>query len=165
MVPRRMSSSRSSTATTAPATERELVVTRILDAPRDLVFRAWTRPEHVVRWWGPHGFTTHSCRQDLRPGGTFQLSMRSPEGAEHPRQGVFREIVEPERLVFTWAGQEADGRPGPETVVTVTFADHADGKTRLTLHQAVFDSVAGRESRRGGWTQILERLAACLAGS
>ena len=104
------------------STERELVITRVLDAPRRLVFKAWTEPERVVRWWGPQGFTMPSCKMDVRPGGAFRFCMRSPDGADHWLQGVYREIVEPERLVLTWAWEDAEGKPGHETQVTVSFA-------------------------------------------
>jgi uncharacterized protein YndB with AHSA1/START domain len=142
--------------------DRELVIERVFDAPRRLVFRVWTEPEHLVRWWGPHGFTLPSCRMDFRPGGAFRCLMRSPEGTDHRLRGVYREIVEPERLVFTFAWEDEEGRVGHETLVTVTFADQG-GRTKLTLHQAVFESVTARDSHREGWTGTLERLAAYLA--
>ena len=88
--------------------------------------------------------------------------MRSPEGSEHVSRGVYREIVEPERLVFTWAHENEDGAPGHETLVTVTFAEQG-GKTKLTLRQAVFESVKERDSHRGGWNSSMERLAEHLA--
>ena len=81
--------------------ERVLVIERLFDAPRSLVFKVWTHPEHLMRWWGPHGFTLPSCRIDLRPGGVWRFCMRSPEGNNYWQQGVYREIMEPERLVFT----------------------------------------------------------------
>jgi uncharacterized protein YndB with AHSA1/START domain len=88
--------------------------------------------------------------------------MRSPDGREHRKRGVYREVVEPERLVFTYANEDADGKLDHETLVTVTFADFG-GKTKLTLHQAVFESVAARDSHEGGWTSCLERFAIYLA--
>ena len=152
--------------------ERELVITRVLDAPRDLVFKAWTEPEHLARWWGPQGFTLPSCQMDVRPGGAFRFCMRSPEGADHWLQGVYREIVEPERLVCTWAWEEAElplpsdrgttFKPGHETLLTVSFAEHG-GKTRLTLHQAVFDTVTARDAHQSGWASGLDRLAEYVA--
>jgi uncharacterized protein YndB with AHSA1/START domain len=150
------------TSTATRSAERELVITRVFDAPRALVFKVWTEPERLVRWWGPEGFTVPSCEMDLRPGGAFRFLMRSPEGTDHRLQGVYREIVEPERLVFTWAWVDADGKPGHETLVTVTFAEHG-AKTKLTLHQAVFESVESRDSHEEGWTECLDRLAVCLA--
>jgi uncharacterized protein YndB with AHSA1/START domain len=148
--------------TSAETTDRELAITRIFDAPRDLVFRVWTRPEHLVRWWGPRDFTTPSCKMDLRPGGAYRTCIRSPRGTELWMQGVYREVVEPERLVLTFAWEDEAGRPGHETLVTVTFADHG-GKTKLTFRQAVFESVADRDSHRAGWSAFLDRLAQYLA--
>ena len=81
--------------------ERVLAIERIFDAPPSLVFKAWTDPQHLVHWYGPRGFTLPSCKLDLRPGGAWRSCMLSPEGREHWVRGVFREIVEPERLVFT----------------------------------------------------------------
>jgi uncharacterized protein YndB with AHSA1/START domain len=150
-------------AANAPA-ERELVVERVFDAPRRLVFRLWPQPEHAARWWAPQGFTTLLCQMDVRPGGTWRRRMRSPEGTVHVKRGVYREVVEPELLVFTYADEDADGRPGHETLVTVSFAE-AGGKTTLTLHQAAFDTAAARDAHRGGWTSCLERFADCLAAA
>jgi uncharacterized protein YndB with AHSA1/START domain len=142
--------------------ERELVITRVFDAPRSLVFRVWTDPEHLARWWGPKGFTTVSCHMDVRPGGTWFRKMRAPDGSEERRRGIYREILEPERLVFTYASEDAEGNPGHETSVTVTFAD-LGGKTKLTLHQAVFESITARDAHEGGWTGCLDRFADYLA--
>jgi uncharacterized protein YndB with AHSA1/START domain len=144
------------------AAERELVVTRIIDAPRSLVFKAWTEPEHVARWWGPQGFTTTSCEMDIRPGGAYRVCMRSPQGTDHWKRGVYREIVPPERIVFTFSWEDVDGKPGHELLTTVTFAEHGT-KTKLTLHQAVFETVERRDDHRGGWTSCLERFADYIA--
>jgi len=146
----------------AEARERELTVTRVFDAPREVVFRAWTDPEQAALWWGPRGFTTLSCEMDVRPGGAYRACMRSPEGTRHCRRGVYREVVTPERLVFTFAWEDAHGDPGHEMVVTVTFAD-IGGKTTLTLHQAVFETVAARDDHRRGWISTIERFAEYLA--
>jgi uncharacterized protein YndB with AHSA1/START domain len=145
--------------------ERELVITRVFDAPRSLVFKAWTDPEHRARWMGPKGFTGEVIKMDVQPGGEYRFYMRSPEGNDHWQQGVFREIVEPERLVLTYAWADADGRPTrPETLLTLNFEEH-DGKTKLTLHQALFESVSARDAHRGGWSSSFERLADCLAAA
>jgi uncharacterized protein YndB with AHSA1/START domain len=148
----------------ATSRERELVITRILDAPRLLVFKAWTEPEQVARWWGPQGFVTTLCEMDIRPGGAYCVGMRSPQGTHHVKRGVYREIVEPERIVFTYAWEDAEGRLGHATLVTVTFAEHGT-KTRLTLHQAIFETVSARDSHQAGWTSCLERFAEYLACS
>ena len=154
---------------TEPA-DRVLTIERVLDAPRELVFKAWTEPKHMVQWFGPRGFTTTIVAHDFRPGGTYRLRMRGPEGDDHWVQGVYREIAEPGRLVMTWGPgdppanwADSEGNPNrPETLLTVTFEEHA-GKTRLTLHQAVFESVAARDSHRGGWNSALDCLAEYLA--
>jgi len=141
--------------------ESELVITRIFAASRRLVFKMWTEPEHLVRWWGPRGFATISSQMDVRPGGTWSRSMRAADGNVIRKHGVYREIMAPERLVFTYVTDDPEGNPGPETLVTVTFAE-LGGKTMLTLHQAAFQSVAARDDHRRGWTEVLERFAAYL---
>ncbi|MGZ3511185.1 MAG: SRPBCC domain-containing protein [Candidatus Binataceae bacterium] len=143
--------------------ERVLVIERVFDAPRALVFKAWTEPERMVRWFGPQGFTTTVLKADFRPGGDYRFHMRSPEGADHWLQGVYREVVEPERLISTFCWADANGNPtGPETLLTVTL-DERGAKTRLTLHQAGFESVTARDAHNGGWSSSLERLAEYLA--
>jgi uncharacterized protein YndB with AHSA1/START domain len=138
--------------------ERELVVSRLIDAPRALVFRAWTDADHVARWWGPQGYVTTYCKMDIRPGGAFRVCMRSPEGTDHRKRGVYREIVAPERIVFTFAWEDAEGNLGHELLTTVTFAEHGEG-TLLTLHQALFQTTEACDSHRGGWTSCLARFA------
>ena len=142
--------------------ERVLVITRVFDAPPSLVFKVWTQPEHLARWWGRRGFTILSYEADVRAGGAFRFGMRSPEGSEHWAHGVYREVVPPDRLVFTTAWEDADGTPKHETLVTLTFAEQ-DGKTRLTLHQALFESTTSRDLHEGGWSSTLELLAEYLA--
>jgi uncharacterized protein YndB with AHSA1/START domain len=141
---------------------RELVISRVFDAPRSLVFKAWSDPEHLAHWWGPKDFTLPACTIDFRPGGAYRFHMRSPEGADHWLRGVYREIAEPERLAFTFAWKDAEGKPGHETLVTVTFAE-LGGKTQLTMRQAVFESFAARTEHQSGWAECLDRLAAYLA--
>ena len=142
--------------------ERELVITRVFDAPPRLVFKAWTEPERLVRWWGPQGFTMPSCEMDVRPGGAFRFRMRGPDGTDHWLQGVYQEIVEPERLVCTWTWVDAEGKPGHETLLTVCFAEQG-AKTKLTLHQAAFETVTSRDGHQDGWTSSLDRLDEYLA--
>jgi uncharacterized protein YndB with AHSA1/START domain len=148
----------------ALSAERDLVITRIFDAPRGLVFKMWTEPEHLVLWWRPRGFTTISGPLDVRPGGAWSRSMRAPDGSVIRKHGVYREIVASERLVLTYITDDAAGNPGPETLVTVTFAD-LGGKTRLTLHQTAFQSVAASDDHRHGWTGALERFAEYLSAN
>jgi len=147
----------------AEAAERELVIKRVFNAPRSLVFKAWTDPEHLVHWLGPRGFTGTIVKMDVRPGGTYRVHMRGLEGDDHWAQGVYREVVEPERLVMTRNWADAQGNPtSPETLLTVTFEEH-DGKTKLTLRQAGFESVTARDAHGGGWSSSLDRLAEHLA--
>jgi uncharacterized protein YndB with AHSA1/START domain len=141
--------------------QHELVITRTFDAPRNLVFKAWTAPEHMVRWLGPHNFTAPSCKMDFRPGGAYRACISAPDGKEYWMRGIYREIVEPERLVFTFSWEE-DGERGRETMITVTFGEQGD-KTRMTFRQAFFETVENRDSHHGGWTECFERLAQFLA--
>src|ERR1044071_1937740 len=143
--------------TVVPADERELAITRRFEAPRELVFRAWTEPELLVRWWGPRGFRLASCSMDVRTGGAYRLCMRPTEGADLWVQGVYREMVAPERLVFTFAWEDAAGRPGHETLVTIAFAEEA-GQTRMDFHQARFETVESRDAHHGGWSSTFELL-------
>lgn len=142
--------------------DRELILTRVYDAPRSLVFSVWTDPKHLVRWWGPNDFTLPHCEQDFRVGGIYRFCMRSPGGEDYWVSGVYREIIEPERIVFTWGRPVQEDRFHGESVVTVTF-DDLGGKTKLTLHHAGFERVPDRDEHRGGWTECLERLAGFVA--
>jgi uncharacterized protein YndB with AHSA1/START domain len=138
--------------------DRELIVSRLIDAPRVLVFRTWTQPEHVARWWGPQGFTTVFCEMDIRVGGSYRFGMRSPRGSEHWKCGTYREIVESERIVFTFAWENGYGEPGDELLTTVTFAEEG-ARTRLTLRQSQFRTTGRRDDHLAGWTSCLERFA------
>jgi uncharacterized protein YndB with AHSA1/START domain len=149
----------------ATSSDLELRITRVFDAPRPLVFKAWTQPEHLARWWGPRGFTLPSCQLDLRPGGAYHFHMRGPDGDDHWTQGVIREVVEPERIVMAGCWVDGNGNPrSPETVTTVMLED-LEGKTRLTLHQLVFESVTARDAHHGGWSSSFDRLAEYLANA
>jgi uncharacterized protein YndB with AHSA1/START domain len=146
--------------------EQELVLTRVFDAPRELVFKVWTDPKHVARWWGPHRFTNPVCELDLRPGGALLIHMRGPDGTVYPMTGVYQEIVPPERLVFTSGALDSDGNSMFEVLTTVTFAEEG-GQTKQILRARVIKRtaqaapyLAGMEA---GWTQSLERLAAYIA--
>jgi uncharacterized protein YndB with AHSA1/START domain len=138
---------------------QELCLTRVIDAPRGAVFAVWTTPEHLSRWWGPTGFTLPDCEMDFREGGTFRFHMRAPSGKDHWLRGVFREIVEPERIVFTFAWGTAEKRTGPETLVSVTL-EESGGKTKLTLRQTGLASDTSAREHAEGWAEQLDRLAA-----
>jgi uncharacterized protein YndB with AHSA1/START domain len=135
----------------------ELVISRAFDAPRALVFEAWTDPARLVRWWGPRGFRTPSCKMDVREGGSFRIHMRSPEGTDHWVRGVFREVSKPERLAFTWAWEDEDGKPKHETVVKVDFTEQG-GKTRLRMQQGTFESENARDQHGEGWNSAFDCL-------
>ncbi len=179
---------------TGDPADRELVVTRVFDAPRELMFEAFTDPKLLMTWWGPRGCRVISCETNPVAGGTWRIAMRSPrtlpqfvhrypvdpEGslgrprrsardAAAPKEpwiverqcGVYQEVVKPERLVFTGAFEDDDGRPRHQTLITVTFSKEGE-KTRLTLHQARFPSVSARDDHVRGWTEALEHLAESL---
>lgn len=143
------------------AQDRMLLFTRLFNAPRDLVFRAWTDPKQLVQWFAPEGFSVAFLEMDVRPGGAWRKCMRSPEGTDYWRRGVYLEVVEPERLVFTYLSDDPVSDPGHETVVTIIFEAHG-AKTLMTFRQEEFESVAARDSHNFGWTSCMERFAAYL---
>jgi uncharacterized protein YndB with AHSA1/START domain len=158
---------------TGRKTERaaqDLVISRVFDAPRELVWKAWTEPEHFTRWWGPKGFTTPVCKIDLRLGGEYLNCMRSPDGQDIWSTGVFREIVPSERLVMTDSFADEGGNIVPashygmrgdyplEMLISVTFEED-DGRTRLTLRHAGLPSVEDRDSAGVGWNESFDKLA------
>jgi uncharacterized protein YndB with AHSA1/START domain len=149
-------------------TNRTVVITRVFDAPRELVFQAWTDPEHLVRWWGPKGFTNPICEVDLRVGGAFHIVMRAPDGAEHPMTGVFRTIDPPARLVFESIATDREGKVLLDGLTTVTFVEHGAGGTKLTVESRAVGRVdyAWRmlEGMETGWTQSIDRLGAHIVG-
>ena len=108
--------------------ESDVRITRVFDAPRELVFRMWTEPQHFARWWGPKGFTNPVCELDARPGGEILVRMRAPTAHVYPLTGTFREIVPGERLVFTAIAEDAAGHAALDGIITVTFA--AQGSQR-----------------------------------
>jgi uncharacterized protein YndB with AHSA1/START domain len=138
----------------SPPVDQEFTITRVYDAPRELVWRAWADPDHVARWFGPRGITTprSTITMDVRPGGTFELTMVSDDdGTEYPSGGTFLEVVEPERLVW----QDRDVK----MTVTVTFADLGD-QTEMTCH--VVGETGGAEAY-DGWSTMFDKLAESLA--
>jgi uncharacterized protein YndB with AHSA1/START domain len=141
-----------------------LTITRVYDAPLALVFKAWTDPKLLARWWGPHDFTNPVCEVDVRAGGAIRIHMQGPEGTVYPMTGSFREVA-PQRLVFSSTPLDADGNPMFEVLTTVAFEDHG-GKTKLTVQARVVKATAGAgqylDGMEAGWTQSLERLEALL---
>lgn len=154
--------------------EQELVLTRNLDAPRELVFQAWTKPERVKQWWGPKGFTCPVCEIDLRPGGVYFSCMRSPDGKDFWGKCVYREILEPERIVCTDSFADEKGNVvspqayglsadwPEEALITATFEEHS-GRTRFTLCHAPIQPGPERDMCRQGWDETLDKLEEYLA--
>lgn len=143
----------------------ELEMTRVIDAPRQLVWEAHTRAEHLARWWGPAKYTLEVVEMDFRPGGRWRFHQHGPDGAMHPFTGVYKEIVEAERLVLTFT-YDVEGARDQELLDVTTFED-LDGKTRLTTRM-VFPSREAMEAMvssgmEDGWTESVDRLEQLLA--
>jgi uncharacterized protein YndB with AHSA1/START domain len=155
------------------------VISRVLDAPRDKVWKAWTEVERLKQWWGPKGFTVSHCTVDLRPGGLMHYRLRSPDGHDMWGRFVYREIAKPERLV--WVNSFSDEKGGVtrhpmspgwprEMLTTVSFAEHKGG-TLVTVQWIPIDATeeerrtfdAGRDSMQQGWTGTFEQLEQYLA--
>lgn len=141
-----------------PLADSVLHLSRTLAAPPAKVFRAWTDPAWLLRWWGPEGLNPHDPQVDLRPGGRFRLPMLAPDGTDHVAIGVYEEVVPGERLVFSW-GWERDG--APSTRVTLLFLP-VGGGTRLMLTHERFATAAARDNHGRGWTSSLYCLEAAL---
>jgi uncharacterized protein YndB with AHSA1/START domain len=161
------------------AFDREFVISRTFDAPRELVWKVFTDPEHMKHWWGPKGFTVLAAKMDFRPGGSYHYCMRSPDGHDMWGKFVYREIVAPERIVFLNSfSDEAGGLTrhpmSPtwplEMLSTFTFAEQ-HGKTTLTIRWAPYNATVeerktfddGRKGMQGGWSGTFEQLEAYLA--
>ncbi len=152
------------------AVDLVLAISRVFEAPRSQVFEAWTEPEHVVYWWGPKDFTCPVCKIDLRPGGAYLNCMRSPDGQEFWSQGVYREIVVPERIVCTDSFADEQGRPvspehygmsaawPAEALLVAEFSEHK-GKTMLHLEHSPIPPGRERDMCRQGWNESLDKLA------
>jgi uncharacterized protein YndB with AHSA1/START domain len=146
--------------------QHELHITRTLDAPRDLVWQAWTDPEHLQHWMGPEGFTATHLQYDLRPGGSWRACLLRNKigegcgeeaGAELWQSGKYLEVVKPERLVFTFGWDGRPDLPRHDTVITLTFEER-DGKTLMNFHQGFFATAEDRDGHRGGWNSSFGRL-------
>lgn len=149
--------------TVSPTADRELTMTRDYDAPRELVFQAWTDPAHLVQWYGPDGFTITIHSMDVRPGGMWRFIMHGPDGTDYTNRIVYSEVVRPERLVFLH-GEDVDDDPGAFDV-TIRF-DDVDGRTRVTNHMVLRTAAQRAEAVAFGaielGKQTLERLASHL---
>jgi uncharacterized protein YndB with AHSA1/START domain len=168
----------------ASATEhddaRDFVISRLLNAPRELVFEAWTNPKHMARWWGPRITSTPVCEMDVRPGGRYRITMRMPDGTDYPIIGEYREVTEPEKLVFTMDCSEHpatwhdmvkpnratdDLNPVGIMLATITFDARGD-KTLLNVHirmaTAAILAAMTNMGMHGGWSMSLDKLEELL---
>jgi uncharacterized protein YndB with AHSA1/START domain len=142
------------TQTTA---DRELLITRTFDAPRELVFKAWTEPERVLQWLGPNGFEGLEFRMD-DAGGTWTSTMRGPDGQVLTNGGRVLEYKEPERLAFTFKWDDGGSE---ETEISIDLRE-VGGKTEMTFRQATFETTESRDGHRAGWSESFDKLAAYL---
>ena len=163
------------TSNTVNETER-MVATRVFDAPRELVWKAWTEPQYVMEWWGPKGFTAPVCKMDFRVGGKFLCCMRSPDGQEFWNGGDYREIVPHEKIVISMFFADAEGNKVDgahygieheaieDAFDVITFEDLGNGQTRLTFTGNETAEDAKKSGQAEGWNEILEKFAAVVAG-
>lgn len=164
---------------TTNAEHEEFVITRVLNAPRELVFKVWTEAEHMEHWWGPKGLSVKVFQLDLRPGGIFHYSMRAPDGHEMWGRFIFREIAAPERIVFVNSFSDVEGnitRPPfsdtwPQEILNTVILSEADGQTTLTLRSIPINATKeevlvfqeGFESMEQGYGGTFDQLAEYLA--
>ncbi|HBZ10704.1 MAG TPA: ATPase [Bacillus bacterium] len=146
--------------TTVEVEGADLIVNRVFNAPRELVWKAWTEPEHIVNWWGPKGFSIKTSEIDIRPGGHWRFIMKGPDGVDFPNRISFHEIVKPERIVYT-SSDDVEDDPGQFQTIVTLFEQ--DNKTVLTMRM-IFPSAEIREKvvkeygAIEGASQTLERL-------
>ncbi|EPG72549.1 hypothetical protein LEP1GSC058_0896 [Leptospira fainei serovar Hurstbridge str. BUT 6] len=141
----------------------ELLITRIFDAPREIIFKLWTNPEYTKQWMGPREHPAVYVEQDLRPGGVWRTCLRAVDGSGDLWQnGVYHEIKEPEKLVFTFVWEGDNDLPHKENLVTIIFSEH-EGKTKMIFKQSVFESVTQRDGHQYGWNSSFDRLVEHLA--
>jgi uncharacterized protein YndB with AHSA1/START domain len=156
----------SAVAERAVAAERKLTLTRIVAAPRGRVWRLWTEPEHLARWWGPQGFTNPVCETDVRVGGQMFVHVRAPDGAVHRMTATYVEVTPPERLVFLAFAEDRGGKVALECPTIVTLAEEG-GRTLMIVHVHAVGLAASASAMLAGmdagWSQSLDKLAALAA--
>ena len=140
--------------------DQGLIMERVFNAPRELVWRAWAEPERFASWYGPQGFTVPTCEMDFRVGGSYSLVMRSPDGWEMSNTGMFQEIVPLKQFVATMSADVHD-----ETVITVELVDVGDGRTKMTFQHTGWADAQMAEGAGGGWAQAFDKLAGELANA
>jgi len=137
---------------------REIVLTREIAAPRALLFRLWTEPEHLMRWWGPQNMTAPSASVDLREGGAWRHCILTQEGKEYWSHGRYLEIAPPERLVFSFAWENQEGNAEHPMQVTVEFHERGE-KTHLVFRKVELPDDTELKLQTGGWAQALDKYA------
>lgn len=142
--------------------QQEVNITRIFDAPRELVFKLWTSPEYVEKWWGPKDFTNPVCKMNANVGGAIRIVMQGPDGTQYPTHGFFKEIIAPERLVFTSIKEDDHGKAQLELLNTVIFEEE-NGKTKMIMKAVVVKSTpeacGSVDGMNTGWNQSIDRLS------
>ncbi|WP_454853649.1 SRPBCC family protein [Rhizobium binxianense] len=138
---------------------REIVLIRDIDAPRDLVFSLWTKPEHLIHWWGPTHCSAPSVSVDLREGGAWRHCILAPDGKEYWSHGRYVEVAPPERLVFTFAWENEPGKPEHEMQVTIELQEKGEG-TRLVFRKRELPDDTEFRLQTEGWAEALEKVAA-----
>jgi uncharacterized protein YndB with AHSA1/START domain len=145
------------------ASAQEITITRVFDAPRDIVWKAWTEPDQIAQWWGPEGWSTPAdgVTMDVRPGGSFRVtSVSDADGSEMTTQGVYREVLEPERLVFE---EPAEGSWHDGASSVATFTDLGEGRTEMVVRTTIHTTDEMRQAAEAGMAGSFERLAAYLS--
>lgn len=152
---------------------KDLVITRIFNAPVSLVWKAWTDPQHFMRWWGPKAYTSPFCQMDFRVGGKYLFCMKAADGQEFWTTGIYREIVALKKIVWTDSFSDKKGNVVPATYygmgddfplemeVTLLF-EESDGKTKMTLRHVGIPGAEMQEQTSGGWNESLDKLEATL---
>jgi uncharacterized protein YndB with AHSA1/START domain len=157
------------------ATQKPFIISRVFDAPRDRVWKAWTEAERLKQWWGPKGFTVHTCKLDLRPGGVFHYGMKAPDGSDMWGKFAYREIKPQERLVFINSFSDPKGGTSrhsghaswPLQMLSTVEFEEQGGKTKVTVHWIPHEASEterktfeqGRDSMKQGWTGTFEKFA------
>jgi uncharacterized protein YndB with AHSA1/START domain len=148
-------------------TKQEVNISRILNAPRELVWKAWTETKLMEQWWGPRGFTSSGAKMDVRPGGVFEICMDHPQFPNHWSKGVFTEVIKPSKLVFTSkAFIDDSGEAKLETINTIILEEQ-NGKTKFSLHAVVLKAAPGMEfalnGMNQGWNETIDKLEELLS--
>ena len=145
--------------------DRVLVIERTFDAPRALVWKAFTQTKHIAQWMGPRDYPSKFHDADVRPGGKWRGTLRAVDGSRELGQGgEYQEVKEPERLAFTFYWDQDDGSRGPETLIEIDFTERG-GKTLMTFRQGVFNTTQNRDGHNRGWNSSFDRLADYLASA